>query len=183
MHDKGPSRGLYFVPLSFYMRIMTQALTPSSISGALAVARGVSRLFLRNHIVVQPEVSLRNNRRADLMGLSNKGEIIIVEIKTSRADLLGDQKWPEYLDYCDRFFWAVPAGFDISPLQNFAFMPERAGLIIADAYDAEIGRPAALVPLAPARRKTETQRLARLAMRRLMGISDPDSALSGFVYE
>ena len=152
---------------------MDQALTPSSVSGAPAVARGVSRLFLRNQIVVQPEVSLRNNRRADLMGLSNKGEIIIVEIKCSR----------EYLEYCDRFFWAVPAGFDISPLQNLAFMPERAGLIIADAYDAEIAQPAALVPLAPARRKTETQRLARLAMRRLMGISDPDSALSGFEFE
>jgi hypothetical protein len=162
---------------------MTQALTLSSISGAPAVARGVSRLFLRNQIVVQPEVSLRNNRRADLMGLSNKGEIIIVEIKCSRADLLGDQKWPEYLEHCDRFFWAVPAGFDIGPLQNVAFMPERAGLIIADAYDAEIGRPAALVPLAPARRKTETQRLARLAMRRLMGMSDPESALSGFEFE
>jgi hypothetical protein len=162
---------------------MDQALYSSSISGASAVARGVSRLFLRNQIVVQPEVSLRNNRRADLMGLSNKGEIIIVEIKCSRADLLGDQKWPEYLEYCDRFFWAVPAGFDISPLQNDAFMPERAGLIIADAYDAEIARPAGLSPLAPARRKTETQRLARLAMRRLMGISDPDSALSAFEFE
>ena len=162
---------------------MDQALYSSSISGASAVARGVSRLFLRNQIVVQPEVSLRNNRRADLMGLSNKGEIIIVEIKCSRADLLGDQKWPEYLEYCDRFFWAVPAGFDISPLQNDAFMPERAGLIIADAYDAEIARPAGLLPLAPARRKTETQRLARLAMRRLMGISDPDSALSAFEFE
>jgi hypothetical protein len=162
---------------------MDQVINIASISGALAVARGVSRLFLRNQIVAQPEVSLRNNRRADLMGLSNKGEIIIVEIKCARADLLGDQKWPEYLEYCDRFFWAVPAGFDLSPLQNDAFIPERAGLIIADAYDAEIARPAALVPLAPARRKTETQRLARLAMRRLMGISDPDFALSGLEWE
>jgi hypothetical protein len=162
---------------------MDQAFNTASISGVLAVARGVSRLFLRNQIVVQPEVSLRNNRRADLMGLSNKGEIIIVEIKCARADLLGDQKWPEYLEYCDRFFWAVPAGFDLSPLQNDAFIPKRAGLIIADAYDAEIARPAALVPLAPARRKTETQRLARLAMRRLMGISDPDFALSGLEWE
>ena len=162
---------------------MDQVIDIASISGALGVARGVSRLFLRNQIVVQPEVSLRNNRRADLMGLSNKGEIIIVEIKCARADLLGDQKWPEYLEYCDRFFWAVPAGFDLSPLQNDAFIPERAGLIIADAYDAEIARPAALVPLAPARRKTETQRLARLAMRRLMGISDPDFALSGLEFD
>jgi hypothetical protein len=163
--------------------MMDSALTSLSFSGAPAVARGVSRLFLRNQIMVQPEVSLRNNRRADLMGLTIKGEIIIVEIKCSRADLLGDQKWPEYLDYCDRFFWAVPAGFDIGPLHSDAFMPERAGLIIADAYDAEIARPAALVPVAPARRKTETQRLARLAMRRLMGIADPDLMLAGIDVE
>lgn len=151
---------------------------PTFFTGAVAVARGVSRLFLRNQIMVQPEVSLRNNRRADLMGINAKGEIILVEIKCARADLLGDQKWTEYLDYCDRFFWAVPAGFDISPLHWESYLPERAGLIIADAYDAEIARPAALVPLAPARRKTETQRLARLAMRRLMGIADPDPLLA-----
>jgi hypothetical protein len=162
---------------------MDSASTSLSFSGAPPVARGVSRLFLRNQIMVQPEVSLRNNRRADLMGLTIKGEIIIVEIKCSRADLLGDQKWPEYLEYCDRFFWAVPAGFDIGPLHSDAFMPERAGLIIADAYDAEIARPAALVPVAPARRKTETQRLARLAMRRLMGIADPDLMLAGIDVE
>jgi hypothetical protein len=163
--------------------MMVSASTSLSFSGAPAVARGVSRLFLRNQIMVQPEVSLRNNRRADLMGLTIKGEIIIVEIKCSRADLLGDQKWPEYLEYCDRFFWAVPAGFDIGPLHSDAFMPERAGLIIADAYDAEIARPAALVPVAPARRKTETQRLARIAMRRLMGIADPDLMLAGIDVE
>ena len=163
--------------------MMDSASTSLSFSAAPVVARGVSRLFLRNQIMVQPEVSLRNNRRADLMGLTIKGEIIIVEIKCSRADLLGDQKWPEYLEYCDRFFWAVPAGFDIGPLHSDAFMPERAGLIIADAYDAEITRPAALVPVAPARRKTETQRLARLAMRRLMGIADPDLMLAGIDVE
>jgi hypothetical protein len=156
--------------------IMNPVIDP--FSGATAVARGVSRLFLRNQIMVQPEVGLRNHRRADLMGINLKGEIIVVEIKCSRADLLADQKWPEYLDYCDRFFWAVPAGFDIKPLDGDGFLPERAGLIIADAYDAEIARPAALVPLAAARRKVETQRLARLAMRRLMGIADPDPVLA-----
>ncbi len=142
-----------------------------------AVARGVSRLFLRNQIMVQPEVSLRNHRRADLMGINAKGEVIIVEIKVSRADLRGDQKWQEYLDFCDRFFWAVPAGLDFSPIEGEGFMPERTGLIVADAYDAEIIRPAALVPLAAARRKVEVQRLARLAMRRLMGIADPEMGL------
>ena len=162
----------------FYPMRMATNLLVDIYSGAPSVARGVSRLFLRNQIMVQPEVGLRNHRRADLMGINLKGEIIIVEIKCSRADLLGDQKWPEYLDYCDRFFWAVPAGFDIKPFDSDVFLPERAGLIIADAYDAEIARPAALVPLAAARRKTETQRLARLAMRRLMGIADPDPILA-----
>lgn len=145
--------------------------------GAVAVARGVSRLFLRNQIMVQSEVTLRNHRRADLMGINDKGEVIIVEIKCSRADLLGDQKWPEYLDYCDRYFWAVPAGFDYSTIEGEAFLPERTGLIVADAYDAQIIRPAALVPLAAARRKVEMQRLARLGMRRLMAIADPEMTL------
>lgn len=145
--------------------------------GAAAVARGISRLFLRNQIMVQSEATLRNHRRADLMGINDKGEIIIVEIKCSRADLLGDQKWPEYLDYCDRFFWAVPAGFDYAPIEGASFLPERTGLIVADAYDAQIIRPAALAPLAAARRKVEVQRLARLAMRRLMSIADPDMML------
>jgi hypothetical protein len=114
------------------------------------VARGVSRLIPAQPDHGPAEVSLRNNRRADLMGINAKGEIIVVEIKVSRADLLGDQKWPEYLDYCDRFFWAVPAGFDFSPIEGEAFLPERTGLIVADAYDAEIVRSAALVPLAAA---------------------------------
>ncbi len=157
---------------------MTQTLPTDPLAGAAAVARGVSRLFLRNQIMVQPEVSLRNNRRADLMGINSKGEIIIVEIKCARADLLGDQKWTEYLDYCDRYFWAVPAGFDFKPIEQEGFLPDRTGLIIADAYDAEIARPAALVPLAAARRKVEMQRLARIAMRRLMALSDPDPVLA-----
>ncbi len=150
----------------------TRAL-PLQIDSA-AVARGVGRLFIKNQIVVQPEVSLRNSRRADLMGINAKGEVIIVEIKVSRADLLGDQKWPEYLDYCDRYFWAVPAGFDHGPIAGEAFLPERTGLIVADAYGAEIIRPAALIPLAAARRKVEVQRLACCAMRRLMTIADPE---------
>ncbi len=136
------------------------------LSGAQAVARGVARMFIRHDIFVLPEVSLRNNRRADLMGVDAKGQIVIVEIKVARADLLGDNKWLEYLDYCDRFYWAIPAGFDSSPLNGTNFLPDRAGVIVADAYDAEMVRPAATHALAAARRKTETMRLARRAMQR-----------------
>lgn len=144
---------------------MEEHLNP--LTGAAAVARGVARLFSRHDIMVLSEVSLPNKRRADLMGVDAKGQIVIVEIKVARADLLGDNKWMEYLDYCDRFYWALPSDFDASPLDRPDFMPERAGLIIADAYDAEMVRSAATHALAPARRKTETTRLARRSMQRL----------------
>ena len=145
--------------------------TPGELTGAQAVARGVARMFLRHDVMLLPEVSLRNKRRADLMGIDAKGQIIIVEIKVARSDLLGDSKWTEYLEYCDRFYWALPIGFDASPVDGADFLPDRTGLIIADAYDAEMVRPAATNALAPARRKTETMLLARRAMRRA-AISD-----------
>lgn len=142
-------------------------------SGAAAVARGIARLFRRNQIWVAPEIALPNGRRADLMGLDARGNIVIVEIKVSRADLLGDSKWPEYLDHCDRFYWGLPPALDAGLVQSAAFMPEITGLIVADAYDAEIIRPAASRPLAAARRKSETARLACLALRRLNLLCDP----------
>lgn len=153
---------------------------PDGLTGARAVARGVARMFLRHDIMVLPEVSLRNRRRADLMGIDAKGQIVIVEIKVARSDLLGDSKWTEYLGYCDRFYWALPIGFDASPVDGAAFLPERTGLIIADAYDAEMVRSAETNALAPARRKTETMRLARRAMQRaaiLDGWVSPEARL------
>lgn len=140
------------------------------------VARGIGRLFARNDIWCLPEVSLKNSRRADLMGIDAKGLIVIVEIKVARGDLLGDTKWPDYLEYCDRFYWGVPPGLDRSPLESDAYRPEMSGVIVADSYDAEIVRPAALTKLAPARRKAQMERLARLAMRRHTALVDPHCA-------
>ena len=140
---------------------------------ALAVARGICRLFARNDTWCLAEMPLRCGRRADLMGIDAKGRITIVEIKVSRADLLGDGKWPDYLDYCDRFYWGLPPELDRAPLEMPMFLPERCGVIVADGYDAEILRPAPLVPLAAARRKVETERLARASLRRLVTGADP----------
>jgi hypothetical protein len=141
---------------------------------ALAVTRGVLRLFARHDIFGVPEVPLPNGRRLDIMAVDARGNIIAVEIKCSRQDLLGDGKWPDYFDYCDRYFWAVPAGFDLSLFESEVLWPERTGLIVADQYDAEIVRPAPSEPLAAARRKAEVQRLARRAARRLAQFHDPD---------
>ena len=94
----------------------------------------------------------------------------------SRADLLGDGKWPDYLDGCDRYFWAVPAGFDLAPLDGPAFLPERTGIIVADRYDAAVVREAATVPLPAHVRKRGTLAFARRAARRLVAHGDPELA-------
>jgi hypothetical protein len=146
---------------------------------AAAVARGICRLFARNDIWCLAEMPLRNGRRADLMGVDPKGCIVIVEIKTARADLLGDGKWPDYLDFCDRFFWGLPPELDRTCLDAPEFRPERCGVIVADAYDGEIVRPAASGALATARRKGEIERLARTALRRHLVGLDPHCASWG----
>jgi hypothetical protein len=140
---------------------------------AVDVARGIGRLFARNGIWCLPEMPLRNGRRADLMGIDAKGQIVIVEIKVARADLLGDGKWVEYLEYCDRFYWGLPPALDRSPLETPEYQPDHCGVIVADGYDAEILRPAALRPLAASRRKVEVERLARAALRRHAQLIDP----------
>ena len=146
---------------------------------AAAVARGICRLFARNDIWALAEMPLRNGRRADLMGVDPKGQIVIVEIKTARSDLLGDGKWPEYLDFCDRFYWGLPPELDRACLEGEEFRPDCCGVIVADGYDAEIIRAAPSHPLAVARRRVEVERLARTALRRHLVTQDPHCASWG----
>src|ERR1700750_2115210 len=139
---------------------------------AAEVARGVTRLLCRQDLFAVCEMPLPNGRRADLMAIDSKGCFTIVEIKVAKADLLGDGKWLDYLDYCDRFFWGVfPHLARI--LEEERYLPGEAGLIVADRYDAAVVREAANRPLAPARRKSELLRFARRTARRLAAQIDP----------
>ena len=139
---------------------------------AAEVARGVTRLLCRQDLFAVCEVPLPNGRRADLMAIDGKGSFTIVEIKVAKADLLGDGKWTDYLEYCDRFFWAVPPHL-ARILDQERYLPAQAGLIVADRYDAAVVREAAHRPLAPARRKAELLRFARRTARRLAAQVDP----------
>src|SRR4029453_12430413 len=85
---------------------------------AAEVARGVTRLFCRQDLFAICEVPLPNGRRADMMAIDGKGQLVIVEIKVSKADLLGDGKWTDYLDYCDRFYWQCPRRLPGSATRN-----------------------------------------------------------------
>ncbi len=138
---------------------------------ALAVRRGTLRLLAAHDLYALPEVTLVSGRRADLLAVSRKGEIWIVEIKSSRADFLADQKWPEYRLYCDRLFFAT------LPDVDEAMFPEGAGLIVADAYDAALIRPAPSHPLPGATRKALLARVARLGAARLTALAYPDAVV------
>ena len=133
-------------------------------------------MFARGGIWCLPEMPLKGGRRADLMGIDAKGHVVIVEVKVSRADLLGDAKWQDYLAHCDKFYWALPPALDRTVLEDLAFRPDCCGIIVADAYDAQVVRPAPTDPLPPARRKVEVERLARTAMRRMTVASDGECA-------
>ncbi len=143
----------------------------ASPSGAAALARGVSRYFAERGAACLLEFSLKTGRRADVMALDRKGAFTIVEIKSSRPDFLSDRKWPEYLDYCDRFFFAVAPDFPVD------ILPDDCGLMIADAYGAEVARDTAPCSLNASRRRHLTLRFARAAGQRVMRAIDPGLAL------
>ena len=134
---------------------------------AAAVQRGVCRM-LRNagHMPV-PEFTLPSGRRADILSVNDRGEFWIIEIKSSLADFRSDSKWPDYSAYCDRFFFARPVELDDG------IFPADSGLIVADAYGAQILRQPASHPMAAARRKALTLKFARTAAHRLLQIHDP----------
>lgn len=130
--------------------------------------RGVARHLVSHGFVCVEELSPTRGLRVDVMALGPKGEIWVVECKSSRADFTSDRKWEGYLEWADRFFWAVDADFPTE------LLPDDTGLIIADAYDAEILRLGPETRLAPARRKVMVQKFATCAARRLHMLRDPD---------
>jgi hypothetical protein len=139
---------------------------------ALRVQRGVMRLLRESHdFCCFAEVPLSNGRRADVVGLGPKGEIWIVEIKSSLVDFQVDRKWPHYKEFCDRFFFAKP------PELDGGMFPDVEGLIVGDGHDAAIVRMAAHEPLASARRRMMHLRLARLAADRVHVLMDPRNPL------
>ncbi|WP_233712951.1 MmcB family DNA repair protein [Amaricoccus solimangrovi] len=134
------------------------------------LARGVCRHLRGLDFASLVEFIPAPGLRVDVMGLGPRGEIWIVECKSSRADFTSDRKWTGYLEWCDRFFWAVDLDFPSE------ILPAEAGLIVADAFDAEIQRWPETRPLAGARRRALIQRFGRVAAGRLGALLDPGPA-------
>lgn len=140
---------------------------------ALMVQRGVMRqLRTQYDFSCFAEVPLANGRRADVLGVGPRGEIWIVEIKSSLNDFRVDAKWHFYKDFCDRFYFAKP------PELEAEIFPESEGLIVADGHGAEILRAAPDDKLASARRKAMMLRLTRLGADRIHALMDPGPGAS-----
>ena len=140
---------------------------------ALRVQRGVMRFLREAHdFCCYAEVPLRNGRRADVLGLGPKGEIWIVEIKSSLVDFQVDRKWPHYKEFCDRFFFAKPPELDPD------IFPAEEGLMVGDGHGAAILRMGIDDPLPPARRKAMMLKLARLGADRIHVLMDPQDPLA-----
>ena len=134
---------------------------------ALAVARGTARLLRALGFACVSELPLPSGRRADLVAINERGEIWIVEIKSSIEDFRADQKWPEYRAHCDRLFFAFTQDL------RCEIFPDETGLIVADAYGAHLQRPAPEHRLQAATRKSMTVRFALAAAQRINRLVDP----------
>jgi len=141
-------------------------ITPTLMPGQL-LARGVSRHLRSLDFISVEELTPTRGLRVDVMALGPKGEIWIIECKSSRTDFQTDNKWQGYLEWADRFFWAVDQDFPTE------LLPDNTGLIIADGYDAEIIRIGAETKLTGGRRKQMLVKIARHAAVRAQAARDP----------
>ena len=135
---------------------------------ARTVARGTRRMLRTHGYVTVTELGLANGRRADIVALAADGTVVIVEVKSSVADVRADLKWQFYRAYCDRLFFAIPAS--LSP----DVIPDDAGLIIADAYGAETVRDAPEHRMSASTRRGMIIRTAQAAADRLHRLADPE---------
>jgi hypothetical protein len=133
---------------------------------AADVARGVTRLLIQEGFSPILEFTLANGRRLDVAALGPDGTMLGVEIKVAVADLRGDNKWPDYLEFCELFYFAIPPDFPDE------LVPAGTGLIVADRYGGAIVRPSPVANLHASRRKAVTLRFAKVAAERLSAVLD-----------
>ncbi len=153
------------------------AAEPTRATAAGLIARGLTRSFAAHGLVSLPEFTLRSGRRADLFCLDARSRITIVEIKSSLEDFRSDQKWPDYLEYCDHFYFAIPEHFPREVL------PADQGVMVADGYGATVIRESDEFGLNAARRRALVLQFAQLAAQRLQALCDPEArphSLDGF---
>ena len=138
-------------------------MNPADHIPAERITGAIARMFIERGDACLREFTLRSGRRVDLIAIGSGGEITIVEVKSSRQDFISDRKWQAYLEWADRFYFAVAEGFPRDLLPG----PKESGIIITDGFDCFEVQPAPLAKLVGQRRNHLTRRLAHVAMRRI----------------
>lgn len=128
---------------------------------------GASRLLVDMGFAPLTELSLTNNRRVDIVGLSKSGRLVIVEVKSGLADFRTDQKWHEYLPYCEEFYFAVDENFPLEVFDEDTSLPDETGIIIADKFGGEVIRTPLKRKVNAKRAKTLIEKMARTGALRL----------------
>ncbi len=163
--------GGYAAPMAIRYITPDEPDDPEEESSRTAlITAGTCRLFLDLGFAPLTELTLITGRRVDVAGLNKKGELIVAEVKSSVPDFRSDNKWTEYLDHCDRYYFSVNQEFPAE------LIPQDVGLIIADGYGGTVVRESPTLKLAPARRKNLTLKFARVAAERLTNLTTPEGA-------
>ncbi|MDQ0510966.1 hypothetical protein QOZ99_001862 [Angulomicrobium amanitiforme] len=154
---------------AFALSPLTMPVDGRQSETARALQRGTLRYLAARGLMGVPEFGLASGRRADIAAIDARGEVWVIEIKSSVIDFRTDRKWVEYRLHCDRLFFAVSPDFPLD------ILPEETGVLVADQFGAGLIREAPRHPLPGATRKALTLRLARTAAGRLMGLMDPEA--------
>jgi hypothetical protein len=140
---------------------MFPATTARQDGIADVLRRGVMRWLVDQGYQPLAEFTLSTGRRIDVFGLDDRGDTVAVEIKSGLPDFLADQKWRDYLGFCDRVYFAVSADFPPERL------PEDAGILVADGFGADVFCEPPRLTIAPARRRSLILRFACTSAARL----------------
>ncbi len=122
-----------------------------------AITNGALRLCLEIGFAPVLEFSLKIGRRADICAINEKGELLIIEVKSGLEDFKADNKWHEYIEYCDHFYFAIDNEF---PKE---ILPNDTGIIVADSFGGAIIRRPKSNSISAQRRKSIYISLGRTA--------------------
>lgn len=106
---------------------------------ATLIKATATRYFVKKRMMVNEEMGLcrRGRYRADLLALSMPGLVTVVEVKSSVADFRADKKWHHYLEYSNKFYFAMSS-------QTYARVkdkiPSGVGVMVVREREDRAGR-------------------------------------------
>lgn len=97
----------------------------------------VARYFTDKLHAVHFEVGLNSGGklRADVLCITMRSQITIVEVKSSVADFRSDKKWQLYLEYCDRYMFAVT---DLTYAKIKHLLPKGVGVFVINSVTKQL---------------------------------------------